>query len=112
MNRRVVLLTALAVGAVGAAVAIPNCCAARKHGNEASAVGAVKTIATSESCFREGDKDEDGNLDHGMLSELANTKLVDSVLGTGTKSGYTFQASYSFTTPGWRSTSVRLCPAG
>jgi hypothetical protein len=33
-----------------------------------------------------------------MLSELANTQLVDSVLGSGTKHGYHFEVTYSFNT--------------
>jgi hypothetical protein len=80
------------------AIAIPNLIQARKHGNEASAIGALKTLATSESIFREGDREEDGNLDYGMLSELARTQLVDGVLGSGTKQGYLFAASYGFAT--------------
>jgi hypothetical protein len=66
--------------------------------NETAAVGALKTITTSQSVFREDDKEKDGNLDYGMLSELSNAGLVDSVLGKGSKQGYSFQASYSFTT--------------
>ena len=62
-------------------------CARRR--NEASAIGGLRTIGTSYAVFREGDKeDDDGNLDYGMLSELNNTKVVDSVIGSGTKQGY------------------------
>ena len=101
MNRGfslVELLMVMAIGAVIAAVSVPNLLEARKHGNEASAIGGLKTICTSEAIFREGDKENDGNLDYGMLSELANTKLLDSVLGSGRKQGYSFQATYSFNT--------------
>src|SRR5947209_12332402 len=87
-----------AIIAIIAAIAIPNLIQARKHGNEASAIGALKTLATPEAIFREGDKEQDGNLDYGMLSELNNTKLIDSVLGGGTKQGYLFQVTYSFHT--------------
>lgn len=72
---------------------------ARKHGNEASAIGALKTIATSEAMFREGDKEQDGNLDYGSLAELNDMKLIDSVLGGGTKQGYVFEVHPSATTP-------------
>jgi hypothetical protein len=92
----------LAIGTALAAVLLaawfPNLYRAQKIGNECSAIGALKTICTAQSIFREGDKEHDGNLDYGMLSELANTGLVDSVLGSGTKQGYTFQATYSFAT--------------
>ncbi len=92
------LMIVIAIIAIIAAIAIPNLIQARKHGNEASAIGALKTISTSQSIFREGDKEQDGNLDYGMLSELSNFGLVDSVLGSGTKQGYLFQAAYGFTT--------------
>ncbi|MEZ0230451.1 MAG: prepilin-type N-terminal cleavage/methylation domain-containing protein [Planctomycetota bacterium] len=92
------LMIVIAIIAIIAAIAIPNLIQARKHGNEASAIGALKTIATSQAIFREGDKEQDGNLDYGMLSEMNNTKLIDSVLGSGTKQGYLFQGCYSYTT--------------
>jgi prepilin-type N-terminal cleavage/methylation domain-containing protein len=92
------LMIVIAIIAIIAAIAIPNLIQARKHGNEASAIGALKTLATSEAIFREGDKERDGNLDYGMLSELNSTGLIDSVLGSGTKQGYIFQAAYSFST--------------
>jgi type IV pilus assembly protein PilA len=92
------LMIVIAIIAIIAAIAIPNLIQARKHGNEASAIGALKTIATSQAIFREGDKEQDGNLDYGMLSELNNTKLIDSVLGSGTKQGYLFQGCYSYST--------------
>ena len=92
------LMIVIAIIAIIAAIAIPNLIQARKHGNEASAIGALKTIGTSEAIFREGDKERDGNLDYGMLSELGSTGLVDAVLGAGTKQGYIFQVTYGFST--------------
>src|SRR4029077_4511854 len=101
MNRRgftlIELMIVIAIIAIIAAIATPNLIAARKHANEASAIGALKTLSSTETMFREGDRERDGNLDYGMLSELNNTQLVDSVLGSGTKQGYMFQATYSFT---------------
>jgi prepilin-type N-terminal cleavage/methylation domain-containing protein len=95
------LMIVIAIIAIIAAIAIPNLMAARKHGNEASAIGALKTIVTAETMFNTKDAEKDGNLDYGMLSELLNSQLIDPVLGNGTKSGYLFQASYSFTTSEW-----------
>ncbi len=69
-----------------------------KAGNESSAVGALKTLCTSEAIFREGDKSGDGKLDYGTLAQLDKTKLVDSVIGSGTKQGYVFDAQPSTTT--------------
>ncbi len=51
-------------------------------------------VEVSAALFHESDNDQDGNLDYGLLSELANTPLVD-LGGGGTKQGYVFQASAS-----------------
>ena len=88
----------LTLGILIAAICLPNLIQSRKHGNEASCIGALKTICTSESVFREGDEEHDGNLDYGMLSELERAGLVDELLGSGTKRGYAFRASYSVIT--------------
>jgi len=92
------LLMVISIGAIVAAISLPNLMQSRKNGNESAAIGALKTICTSEAIFRESDKENDGNLDYGMLSELGATGLIDPVLGTGTKQGFRFQATYSFTT--------------
>jgi hypothetical protein len=96
MRRVIVSATALGAVAIGVGVCAPNLVLARKHGNEAATIGGLKVVHTD--CYREGDKDDDGNLDYGMLSELNNTRLVDSVIGSGTKAGYFFQASGSANT--------------
>ena len=90
------LMIVIAIISIIAALAVPNLLASRKSGAEASAIGGLKTIGSAEVIFREGDKERDGNLDYGMLSELGNTTLVDVVIGSGTKHGYLFQASYSY----------------
>jgi len=90
------LMIVIAIISIIAAIAIPNLMAARMAGNETNAIGALKTIAAAETMFNEGDREGDGNLDYGMLSELSNSVLIDSVLGTGTKAGFLFQVSYSF----------------
>jgi type IV pilus assembly protein PilA len=92
------LMIVIAIIALIAAIAIPSLIAARKHGNETAAIGALKTLGTTEAIFREGDKERDGNLDYGMLSELSSTNLIDGVLGSGSKQGFIFQVSYSFVT--------------
>jgi prepilin-type N-terminal cleavage/methylation domain-containing protein len=92
------LMIVIAIISIIASIAIPNLLAARKHGNEANAVGALKTIITTETIYNQKDADQDGNLDYGMLSELNSTKLIDSVVGSGTKAGYLFEVTYSYTT--------------
>ncbi len=92
------LMIVIAILAIIMAIAIPNLLQARKAANESSAIGALKTMVTAEGFFRDGDKEDDGNVDYGMLSELSNVQLIDVVLGAGTKSGYLFQATYGFAT--------------
>jgi hypothetical protein len=70
----------------------------RRHRNEAAAISSLKSLGTAEAIFREGDKENDGNLDYGMLSELDRAGLVDPEVGAGRRQGYTFQATYSFNT--------------
>jgi prepilin-type N-terminal cleavage/methylation domain-containing protein len=84
------LMIVVAIIAIVAAIAIPSLLAARRSGNEAAALGALKTIASAQSMYREGDKDGDGSLDYGSLAQLASVELIDSVLGAGTKQGYSF----------------------
>ena len=93
------LMIVIAIIAIIAAIAIPNLIEARKHGNEAAAIGALKTIGTSQSLFREGDKDGNNTLDYGNLTALATASLIDDVLGAGTKQGYTFVVTPGSTTP-------------
>lgn len=62
-----------------------------REGNEAAAIGALKTLATCQAIFREGDKDQNNELDYGTLAQLAKAQLVDNVLGTGKKQGYVFE---------------------
>src|SRR5262249_17271831 len=40
--------------------------------------------------FHEGSQEQDGNLDYGLLTELSNVALIDSVLGQGMKQGYSY----------------------
>lgn len=91
------LMIVIAIIAIIAAIAIPNLLAARKNGNEAAAIGALKAIANAQTLFREGDKDTDNTLQYASaLANLTDTgstgaeDLVDEVLASGTKQGYTF----------------------
>ncbi len=42
-----------------------------------------RPLKKGEVLFREGDKEDDGNLDYGMLTELSNVTLVDAILDRG-----------------------------
>lgn len=58
------LTIVIAIIAIIAAIAIPNLIEARKGSNEGAAIGALRTISTAQSLFREGDKDGNGVLDY------------------------------------------------
>ena len=92
------LMIVIAIIAIIAAIAIPNLIEARKHGNEAAAIGALKTTNSAETLYREGDKDQNATLDYGTIQQLSNTTLIDGVLGSGKKQGYVFNINPSGTT--------------
>jgi prepilin-type N-terminal cleavage/methylation domain-containing protein len=93
------LLIVVAIILIIAAIAIPNLMRARMSANEASAVGSVRTINTSEVQYN-------STYGTGFATSLAalggaagtctasNTTacLLDSVLAGGQKSGYNFTA--------------------
>jgi type IV pilus assembly protein PilA len=88
------LLIVVAIILIIAAIAIPNLIKSKMAANEASAVGSVRTINTSEVAFASACP----NLGFtGTLTDFNNAGpcpgaqgLLDSQLVTGTKSGYTF----------------------
>jgi prepilin-type N-terminal cleavage/methylation domain-containing protein len=86
------LMIVIAIIAIIAAIAIPNLIQARKAGNETAAIGALRSMNTAQALFREEDKDNNGTLDYAscLLALQTNGNLVDSILGTGTKQGYSF----------------------
>jgi prepilin-type N-terminal cleavage/methylation domain-containing protein len=85
------LMVCVAIVTVIIAIAIPNLLEARKSSNEVNAIGSLKAIASAQALFRETDKERDGNVDYGTISELGATKVLDAVLATGTKAGYLFE---------------------
>ena len=80
------LLIVVAIIGIIAAIAIPNLLASRRAANEGSAQSSLRTIHSSEAVYQA----TAGNGVFGNLTELAGQSLIDSVLSTGTKSGYTF----------------------
>jgi len=94
------LMIVVAIIAIIAAIAIPNLLRSRMSANEASAAGAMRTISTGEVSFQTAafvDVDGDGAGDYGTLAQLADPDgggatppFIDSVLGGGTKQGYSF----------------------
>ena len=81
------LLIVVSIIGIIAALAVPNLIAAKRAANEGSAIASLRLIHTCEHGFRAAT----GNVDFGTLTQLRGEFLTDSVLGSGTKSGYTFE---------------------
>jgi len=88
------LLIVVAIILIIAAIAIPNLIKSKMAANESSAVGSVRTINTGEvnyaaSCPAIGFSATLPELNTGALC-AGGTGIIDAVLSTGNKSGYTF----------------------
>jgi type IV pilus assembly protein PilA len=82
------LMIVIAIIAIIAAIAIPNLLEARKHGNETSAVGSLRTINASQAVYLERTSAQT----YASLTQLRDAGYVDSVLGGGSKQGYRFDS--------------------
>src|SRR5947209_14022816 len=87
------LLIVVVIIGIIAAIAIPNLLAARRSANEGSAISATRTLhgaqMTYASTYGNGNyAGSTGTADATGLTTMSTNGLVDSVLGTGTKSGY------------------------
>src|ERR1700728_992543 len=90
------LLIVVAIILIIAAIAIPNLLRSRMAANEASAIGSIRTMNTAaieySSTYGNGFPPSlaaIGTTGTGAVS-CTNSQLLDSVLTSGTKSGYTF----------------------
>jgi len=92
------LLIVVAIILIIAAIAIPNLLRVRISANESSAVGAMRTIVTTEtqyySTYGVGYAPTLASLGggNGCVAAAATACLIDPVLTLGNKSGYTFVA--------------------
>src|SRR5580704_4930651 len=87
------LLIVVAIILIIAAIAIPNLLRSKMSANEASAVGSLRTINTSAISYSTtygGYPQTLVNLGPATSATSAAADLIDSVLSSGTKSGYTF----------------------
>jgi type IV pilus assembly protein PilA len=81
------LLIVVAIIGIIAAIAIPNLLASRRAANEGSAQSSLRTIHSSQATYQA----TTGNgAFAATLAALQTANLIDGVLGTGAKSGYTF----------------------
>ena len=85
------LLIVVAIIGIIAAIAIPNLLKSRQAANEAAAISAVRTVGTAHATYQSTrGLGKDFAADLGVL---ATEGSVDSVLGSGAKSGYTFRTT-------------------
>jgi len=92
------LLIVVAIILIIAGIAIPNLLRSRMAANEASAVGSIRTINTAEITYSSTYPDCGftalSNLG-GSGGSAGGAGLIDSVLASGIKSGYSFAATAS-----------------
>jgi prepilin-type N-terminal cleavage/methylation domain-containing protein len=90
------LLIVVAIIGIIAAIAIPNLLASRRAANEGSAQSSLRTIHSSEATYQA----TAGNGSFGTRADLVTANLIDAVLGSGAKSGYTFGVNPTPFAPG------------
>jgi prepilin-type N-terminal cleavage/methylation domain-containing protein len=81
------LLIVVAIIGIIAAIAIPNLLASRRAANEASAQASLRVIYSGQAAYH---ATAGGGAYANSLTILRTARYIDSVLGSGTKSGYTF----------------------
>ena len=81
------LLIVVVIIGIIAAIAIPNLLAARRSANEGSATSSLRTLHGANATFQA--TTGNGNF-AANLAALGSNNLVDAVLASGSKSGYTF----------------------
>jgi len=84
------LLIVVAIIGIIAAIAVPNLLKSKAAANEASAISAIRNVVTSHITYS-------ATVGAGSyaadLDALQTAKLIDTVLGSGTKDGYLFVSS-------------------
>jgi type IV pilus assembly protein PilA len=81
------LLIVVAIIGIIAAIAIPNLLASRRAANEGSAQSSIRTIHSSQATYQ---ATAGNGAFAANLTTLNGQQLIDGVLASGSKSGYTF----------------------
>ena len=80
------LLIVVTIIGIVASIAVPNLLASRRAANEGSAQQSMRTIASCEITYLH----TQGAGTYADLTQLGQQTLTDTVLSSGTKSGYSF----------------------
>ena len=102
------LLIVVAIIGIIAAIAIPNLLASRRAANEGSAQQSLRTISSAEATYYS----TAGNGNYGTFGYLMTQSLVDSVLGSGQKSGYNFAVTITPPTTSFVGGAAPVTPTG
>ena len=86
------LLIVVAIIGIIAAIAVPNLLQSKAAANEASAISAIRNIVTSHITYSATVGSGSYAAD---LPTLQTAKLIDSVLGSGSKDGYSYASTGS-----------------
>jgi len=84
------LLIVVAIIGIIAAIAVPNLLQSKAAANEGSAISSLRSLTTAQMTYSV--TVGSGNF-APSLATLSSQKLIDDVLGSGTKSGYLFTLS-------------------
>jgi prepilin-type N-terminal cleavage/methylation domain-containing protein len=107
------LLIVVAIIGIIAAIAIPNLLKSRQAANEAAAISAVRTVGTAQATYQ-STKGLGKDFATG-LAALNAEGSVDSVLGSGNKSGFSFATTgvaSTATTPSYFDTTSQPLSTG
>lgn len=84
------LLIVVVIIGIIAAIAIPNLLASRRASNEASAISALRTLHGAQNTYA---STYGAGEFAGTFADLQTPSLIDSTLGSGTKSGYVYEVT-------------------
>ena len=79
------LLLVVAIIGIIASIAIPSLLASKRAANEGSALSAMRSVHSAQTTYL----NTAGAGNYGTLANLGTESMIDSVLASGTKSGYT-----------------------
>lgn len=105
------LLIVVVIIGIIAAIAIPNLLASRRSANEGATISALRVVHAGQNTYAStigaGDyAGAQGGLDGSGLTVLGANNIIDSVLASGTKSGYVYTTG---TTGKWSGGPATFC---